>query len=143
MKKGLAYPVNLVEDLGAVRVVFPDWDDTETFGSDREEALAMARDLLEAMVSAHVAKGEVLPDPSPDLGRPTVGLSAISAAKVGLYVTMLDAGLSRAELSRRLGWHFPQVQRVLDLRHKSRMDQIEQALAAVGKRLVVMVHDAA
>lgn len=37
----------------------------------------------------------------------------------------------------------PQVDRLLDPRQASRLDQIEAALAAVGKRLVVDVEEAA
>jgi antitoxin HicB len=56
---------------------------------------------------------------------------------------MREAGLRKADLARRLGWHVPQVDRLLDLRHASRIDQIEAALAALGKRLVIAVRDAA
>jgi antitoxin HicB len=34
-----------------------------------------------------------------------------------------------------LRWHLPQVARVLELRHASRMEQVEAALAALGLRL--------
>jgi hypothetical protein len=36
-------------------------------------------------------------------------------------------------------WHLPQVNHVLDLRHASRMEQVEAALAALGLRLTVDV----
>ena len=48
-----------------------------------------------------------------------------------------------AELARRLRWHLPQVSRVLDPRHASRMEQLEAALAALGLRLIVDVARAA
>jgi antitoxin HicB len=67
----------------------------------------------------------------------------LSAAKVGLYEAMRAAGVRKAELARRLGVHMPQIDRLLDLRHASRLDQVEPALRAVGKRLVVAVRDAA
>jgi antitoxin HicB len=44
---------------------------------------------------------------------------------------MRKDGIGRAELARRLRWHLPQVSRVLDLRHASRMEQVEAALAAM------------
>jgi antitoxin HicB len=56
---------------------------------------------------------------------------------------MREQGVGRAELARRLRWHLPQVARVLDMRHASRMEKIETALAAVGLRLVVDVASAA
>jgi antitoxin HicB len=37
----------------------------------------------------------------------------------------------------------PQVDRILDLCHASKLEQVETALAALGKRLVVTVADAA
>jgi antitoxin HicB len=40
-------------------------------------------------------------------------------------------------LARRLRWHLAQVNRVLDLRHPSKMEQVEAALAALGLRLIV------
>lgn len=39
----------------------------------------------------------------------------------------------KADLARQLGWHGPQIHRLLDLDHASRLDQIEAALAVLGK----------
>jgi antitoxin HicB len=49
----------------------------------------------------------------------------------------------KAELARRLNWHLPQVDRLLDLRHASRLDQLETAFRALGKQLSVEVSEAA
>jgi antitoxin HicB len=54
-----------------------------------------------------------------------------------------DAGVRKADLARRLGWHAPQVDRLLDLDRASRLDQLEAALAALGKRLSIELRDAA
>ncbi|MFZ3237973.1 MAG: hypothetical protein WA184_21720 [Stellaceae bacterium] len=70
-------------------------------------------------------------------------LSALGMAKAALYDAMRAQGVGRAELARRLRWHLPQVNRVLDLRHASRMEHVEAALAALGLRLVVDVARAA
>ena len=56
---------------------------------------------------------------------------------------MRAAGVKKTGLARRLSWHRPQVDRLLDLRHASRMDQLEAALAALGKKLVLEIEDAA
>ena len=56
---------------------------------------------------------------------------------------MLEQKVGRAELARRLRWHLPQVSRVLDPRHASKMEQVEVALAALGLRLIVDVARAA
>ena len=65
------------------------------------------------------------------------------AAKVAIYQAMRGAGLSQAALAERLGCGPRQVRRLLDLDHRSRLDQLESALAAQGKRLVLEVRDAA
>jgi antitoxin HicB len=66
-----------------------------------------------------------------------VPLSALGMTKTALHDAMREQGMGRAELARRLRWHLPQVNRVLDLRHASRMEQVEAALAALGLRLIV------
>jgi antitoxin HicB len=38
-----------------------------------------------------------------------------------------------------VGWHPPQVDRLFDLRHASRLDQIEAAARALGKTVTVQV----
>ena len=68
-----------------------------------------------------------------------VPLSALGMAKTALYEPMREQGVGRAELAPRLRWHLPQVNHVLDLRHASRIEHVEAALAALGLRLVVDV----
>ena len=54
-----------------------------------------------------------------------------------LYQGMRDQNIGKAELARRLGWHLPQVDRVLNVNHRSRLDQMDAALGAIGLRLEV------
>ena len=61
-----------------------------------------------------------------------ITLPALTEAKLELYRQMRAAEIGKAELARRLNCHLPQVDRLLDLAHGSRLDQIEQALLAVG-----------
>ena len=72
-----------------------------------------------------------------------VPLSGLGMAKAALYDAMIAQGVGRAELARRLRWHLAQVNRVLDFRHTSKMEQVEAALAALGLRLVIDVTTAA
>jgi antitoxin HicB len=59
--------------------------------------------------------------------------------RLGVYQAMTEQGIRKAELTRRLGWHMPQVDRMFDLRHASRLDQIEVAARALGRQLEVRV----
>jgi antitoxin HicB len=97
-----------------------------TQGDDREEALAPAADLLETMVANHMAEGWDLPEPSPARGQPLV------AAKAEVYRAMRQAGIDKTELAWRLGIAAKDVDRLFIIHHRTRLDRIEAALAALG-----------
>jgi antitoxin HicB len=90
-----------------------------------------------------IADKEEIPLPSSSKGRYSVELPALIEAKVLLYRTMRALGVGRAELARRIGWHMPQVDRLLDLRHASRLDQMERAFRVLGKQLSIKIDAAA
>jgi hypothetical protein len=66
-----------------------------------------------------------------------VVLPALTAAKFETYRAMRAAGLSKRHLAERLGWQPSHLTRLFDGRHASHLDQIEAALNAFGRRLVV------
>lgn len=139
----LAYPATLTPDEDTLLVTFPDIPEAVTFGADADEALAYAVGALETMIAARIDDREDVPVPSaPAEGQHLVRLPALTAAKVLLYQEMRAQGVRKAELARRLNWHMPQVDRLLDLNHASRLDQLEAALAALGKRLEVALEAA-
>src|SRR6266704_3357540 len=84
-----------------------------------------------------ITQGQDIPDPRKVRSGHYVDLPPISAAKVALYSEMRAAGMKKAELARRLGWQKSQVDRLLDLMHKSRLDQLEQALKVLGRMIVL------
>jgi len=134
----LAYPVHLepAEEGGFV-VTFSDIPEAITQGEDEAEAMVWALDALETMLESYMDERQRIPYPSPANGRPVVVLPVVAAGKVALHNTMLDAGKKKADLARMLNLAPTLVDRLLSLRHKSRIEQIETALAAFGKKLVV------
>lgn len=108
-----------------------------TYGATREAALHQAADLLETIVANCLAEGWQVPPPSPARGRPLVALDPLVAIKVELYRAMHTAGISKAELARRMGIAPQQAQRLFDTNHASRIDQLAAAFAALGRRLVI------
>ncbi len=133
-----AYPVQLEpEPDGGYVVLLPDIGYGATQGDDLAEALAQAEDLHEEAILGMLAHSEEVPLPSPARGRPTVALPALTAAKLEAYRAMRAAGLNKKQLAERLGWQPSQVTRLFDGRHASRLDQIEAALKALGRRLIV------
>ena len=131
----LAYPVVLEDDAGSLLATSPDFPELTTFGIDTDEALARAVDALEEAIAARIHDGRDIPPPSQ--GRAVAVLPTLTAVKVMLYREMRAQGIGKAELTRRLGWHLPQVDRVLDVQHNSRMDQLDAALGALGRHLHV------
>ena len=51
--------------------------------------------------------------------------------------------MRRAGLARRMGIHKQEVERLFDPDHASRIEQLEAAFAALGKRLLIAIDDAA
>lgn len=134
------YPVTLAPDNGTVLVTFSDVPEAITFGADETEALMHAVDALETALSFYVDARKPLPVASKaKRGQHTVSPSALECAKLGVYQAMTDQGIKKAELARRLGWHMPQVDRLFDLRHASKMDQLEAAANALGKHIEIRI----
>ena len=135
------YPVELEPepDGSAVNLSFPDFRGARTWGDDEAEALSLAEDCLIAALGGYVALDHAIPKPSPARGRPTVSLPPLVAAKLALYEAMRAQGVSREDLAARLGMAEPAMRRLLDLDHRSHLDQLDRALAALGKRLEVRV----
>ena len=134
------YPVTLTPDGDTVLVTFIDVPEAITFGADKDEALLHAIDALETGLSFYVDARKQLPVASkPKRGQKTVRPSALESAKLGVYQAMTAQGIRKAELARRLGWHTPQVDRLFDLRHASRLDQIEAAARVLGRHLEVRI----
>lgn len=134
------YPVELLPaEEGGFVVTFPDVPEAITQGESEEEALLYAKDALGTALAMYVDAQRDLPSPSPAQGRPVASPDALECAKLGIYQAMREQGVRKTELARRLHWHMPQVDRLLDLGHASRFSQIEQAVAALGRRVVLDV----
>ena len=131
----LAYPITLEEDDGAVLATSPDFPELTTFGDDQQEAVAHAVQALGEAIAARINDRKDIPPPS--RGAAYAILPTLTSVKVMLYQSMRDQGITKAELARRLGWHLPQVDRVLDIQHRSWLDQIDAALGAIGRQLQV------
>jgi antitoxin HicB len=70
-------------------------------------------------------------------------LRPLVAAKLALAAAMVSQGVTQVELARRLAIDGRQVRRLLDLRHGSRIEHLEAALAVFGKSIELTVRDAA
>src|SRR6185437_3871298 len=105
----------------------------------------MAQDLLKCLVQELIDWRKPLPQARKRRGKNfrLISLSAHQSAQAELYATFEASGLSRAEFARRLGVAKPKAERLFDLNHAAPLDQIEKAFRALGKKLELIVANAA
>jgi len=137
--RSFTYPALVRRDqAGRYLVTFRDLPRCATDGPTRAEALVEAADALEEAIAHRITQGLDIPPPSRVKHRqPAVSLSAQMSAKAALYLAVREVGISKSGLARRLGVVEAEVRRMLDPRHNTRLRRLEQALAALGQRLVV------
>lgn len=141
---GVSFPVTLEPEEDAVIATCPDLPEVTTFGEDEADALLRVRDAIEEALAARIAHRDDIPTSSPaSPEQPVITLDTNAALKVLLYRAMRAQELRKADLARRLGWHAPQVDRLFDLNHSSRTDLMDQAFAALNRRVLVTIGNAA
>lgn len=132
------YPATFTpQDDGSILVEFIDLI-AATDGGDPADAYAQAVDCLEEAIAAAILDRVDIPVPSrPKVGQRLVPVPAQTAAKAAVYLALRDAGMSKVELAKRLGWDEKEVRRMLDPRYATKIPRIEQALHALGGALLV------
>lgn len=134
------YPVVLHREDNSVWVSSPDVPEMASAGDTAEEALFDAIDAMESALSLYVDQKIAIPVPTRVMpGQAVVRLPALTAAKAALWNTMLAQKVTKTELARRLGVNRPQVDRLVDLLHRSKIEHVEHALHTLGQRIELAV----
>jgi antitoxin HicB len=135
----MRYPVRLkAAEEGGYIVTFPDIPEAITQGENVEDALRHAADVLETALEFYFDARRPVPVPSiPKRGQRVVELPVSVAAKVLLLNEMVRQKVRPAELARRIGTTPQEVNRLTNIRHSTRIDGVDSALRALGKRLIV------
>jgi antitoxin HicB len=144
----LAYRIELAkDDNGTFLVTCPALPEVTTFAETHPVALEHAADAIQEALAARMAARQAIPasDDHSALrnGDALLAVPMLQSLKVHLYEAARSEGVSPAELARRLNWHREQVDRLFRLDHRSRLDQIEAAFAALAKRIDFSVQNAA
>ncbi|MCL1961233.1 MAG: type II toxin-antitoxin system HicB family antitoxin [Desulfovibrionaceae bacterium] len=125
-------------DEGGFVVTFRDIPEAITQGESESEAMEMAEDVLISSMDFYFDDRRQVPTPSKARpGERMVELPASVAAKVLLLNEMLAQRVTPAELARRMGAKPQEVNRITTLDHATKIDTINRALHALGKRLEV------
>lgn len=136
----MKYPVKLTHADDAVMATCPDLPEFSSVGDSVDEALHEAIDGIETTLQMYMQDRRDIPAPSArKRGQHDVALPPLAVAKIGLYQAMQARHMRKSDLARLLGMHMPQIDRLLDLRHRSKLEQVETALNAVGYRIELSV----
>jgi antitoxin HicB len=143
--RSFTYPATLIRDskAGGFTITFRDLPEAITQAEDMAEARIQGADCLEEAIAGRIRLEEPIPEPSKarksDL---SISVPALMAAKTAIYLVMKETKISKSELAKRLKCDEKEVRRLLDPRHKSKIDRIEAALEVLGKSLFVGYHAA-
>jgi antitoxin HicB len=127
---------------GVVVVTFPDVPEAITEGHEEVRALKEAEDALGVALLSYLMRGLPLPNPRAR-SRRAITVAADVAAKLAVLEAFGASGISKSELARRLGVSENEARRILDPMHATKLPRLAEALAVLGKRLVVGVEEAA
>jgi antitoxin HicB len=120
---------------GGFVVTFDDVPEAITQGDSMREAREAAADALGVSLLTYIELGRSFPEakaqgvmiaPDPDI-----------AAKLAVIETFQQSKLTRSELARQLGKDEKEVRRILDANHRTKIQALTDALAVMGKRLVI------
>ena len=119
-------------------VTFPDVPEAVTGGKTRDGALVMAQDGLAVALGMYVKSREEIPVPSGVApGQVLVAVPPIVAAKLALYSAMRSQGITNVALAAQMGLSEGAIRRLVNPDHRSHINQVEKALYAVGRTLIV------
>ncbi|MBA3518384.1 MAG: type II toxin-antitoxin system HicB family antitoxin [Rhizobiales bacterium] len=136
MDASWSYGINIDKKDGDFVVSARDLPEVVTSGGTFDEALALARDAIELAVTGRMEDGMNLTPPTlARKGEHIVSLPAQLAAKASIYSAWKAAGLSKMALARLLERNEAEVRRILNPRHATKLDQLEEAANALGGRL--------
>ena len=125
---------------GTWLVRFRDLPEALTEGETFEDALVQAADALEEAIAGRIRRGDDIPIGTPARrGEQDIAVPPVMAAKAALYLAARDAPIGKTELAKRLGVDEKEGRRLLDPHHPTKIQRLQDALAAVGQTLVVRV----
>ncbi|MGE6391447.1 type II toxin-antitoxin system HicB family antitoxin [Psychrobacter pacificensis] len=134
----MQYPANITKGDQAFVVTFRDIPEAITQGYTYDEAIEMAEDALLTAMDFYFEDNRPVPSPSqPQKDEVLITLPASASTKVMLLNLLLEEHVSQAELAKRMGIRPQQVTRIVNLEHTTKIDTVEQAFKALGKKLSI------
>jgi antitoxin HicB len=139
MRRQFVFPADVeLDEQGFWLVTFPDVPEACTDGRTYDEALHEGEDALATALGGYVQDRRAIPRPSkPKRDQALVYLSPLVAAKLALYETMREQGVTKVKLAKRLGLTEGAVRKLVHPDHSSKIEKVDAAIRALGKQLIV------
>ncbi|MCV6588720.1 MAG: hypothetical protein OIF57_06785 [Marinobacterium sp.] len=139
----IQYPAIVSEGPDGCTASFPDFDWYAVGPVPVANLAASLSQALDGLISDVLASKGALPPPCAEAQPGTVAVppSGAIAIKAALYLIKADQGVKNSELARNIGKSEGVVRQLLSPATPSKIQSVEDALATMGKRLVVSVTD--
>lgn len=132
------YPAIIEEEDGFFTVSFRDIPFALTDAETYDEAVEEAVDCLGEALASCIVDNEEIPEPSKaEEGEVLIAPVALIAAKAALYVAVRESGLNKTTLAEKLHVSEAVGRRLLNPRYQTKIVNIDNALKAMGKRMVI------
>lgn len=138
----MKYPAHFEADKesGGYVVTFRDIPEAITQGETFDEAVCMAKDVLISSMDFYFEDKRPVPMPSaPQPGEHLIELPTSLSAKVLLLNEMLAQNVRPSDLARKMNTRSQDINRLIDLGHKTKIDAIAAAVGALGKSLEIRI----
>ena len=142
IKSRFSFPVTLTPDEvdGGFTVTFRNLPEAITQGENIEDALNEAADCLEEAIASRVICRLEIPVPDePAENEYLVTTPLQTSFKASIWLAMQEKNLNQTQLANTLNVNEKEVRRILDPSHNTRLETLERALLALGKKPVLYV----
>nr|WP_314265449.1 hypothetical protein [uncultured Moellerella sp.] len=137
------YPasVEFDEETDSYEISYRDFPDLQGTAYAEEDIELDASDTLLTGIDDLITARIPIPSPSPQAETDIlVHLPVLACLKIALHNAMIQTGTRKADLARKLNQKAPQIDRLLDVNHASKVETLEQALYLLGYEVAVQVN---
>lgn len=136
------YPITVSfdDETGEYEISYRDFTDLYSTALTEDDVELEAKDGLTAYIADLIESRIPVPGPSPaETDDITVHLPVLTCLKIALHNAMINTGTRKVDLARKLNQKGPQIDRLLDVEHASKVETLEQALYLLGYEVSVSI----
>ncbi|MCV9878239.1 type II toxin-antitoxin system HicB family antitoxin [Brenneria izbisi] len=136
------YPVfvSFNEDSGQYEILYRDFKNLTSVAFTEEDIDLEAASWLTGIIGEYIDARIPIPEPSAlQHNEISIHLPVLVNLKAAVHNAMIQTGTRKADLARKLNQKGPQIDRLLDVNHASKIETLEQALYLLGYEVSVSI----